>query len=172
MDKIELQPGDEILDASAGTGILAEKLLAEKGPFQKLVLNDPSRAMLEQARYRTGNASNVEYCNLFAEELTFAENSFSHILCLNSFHYYVNQSKVLSNFRRFLKPGGSLWLLDWNRKGTFKISNAFISLLSPENINTRTLSEMKQLLGQKGFSVSEEEDWSFRWWNFFFIRCG
>lgn len=171
LSKLELSHSDEILDSSAGTGLLAQEILDQFGPFARFVLNDPSPKMQERAKYRLRYQDGIEFTSHYAEMLPFEEDSFSQIICLNSFHYYTNQSQVLENFSRLLAPGGTLWMLDWNRTGSFKIANKLIDWLSPENINSRTLSELKSLLRNDDFKVREENTWSYKWWNFLFVRC-
>jgi ubiquinone/menaquinone biosynthesis C-methylase UbiE len=140
------------------------------GPFQRLVLNDPSEKMLEQARYRLRKEKSVEYGTFFAEELDNLQGTFDHILCLNSFHYYVDQPLALSHMRNLLKPGGTLWLQDWNRSGFFTIPNKLIGWLSPEHINTRSLPELKALMNSAGFSIEQQDEWNYRWWKFLFVE--
>lgn len=171
LDKLELSSSDEVLDASAGTGLLAREILDMFGPFNRLVLNDPSPKMQERAKYRLRYEKEVEFTSHFSEELPFENDSFTQVICLNSFHYYTNQERILENFNKVLKPAGTLWILDWNRTGSFKIANKFIDWLSPENINSRTLSEIKSLLSDNGFKVIGEDTWGYRWWNFLFVRC-
>lgn len=171
LSKLRLSPEDEILDSSAGTGLLAQEILKKHKSFKRLVLNDPASKMLERAKYRLRYHDEIEFHNQLCEQLAFDDNTFSQIICLNSFHYYTHQQEVLRHFRRMIKPGGNLWMLDWNRTGSFKIASTLINWLSPENINSRSLDEMKILLRETGFDVKEEEIWGYRWWNFFFVRC-
>ena len=170
--KLKLHPEDEILDVSAGTGLLAEMILQKDGPFRRFVLNDPSEGMLAKAKYLLRHhTKEIEFTGHFSEDLPFDDSAFSQIICLNSFHYYVDQPSAIKHFSRMLKPGGTLWILDWNRVGLFVIANKFIDLLSPENINTRSLSETKTLCEKQGLLPKEEDEWSFRFWNFFFLKC-
>lgn len=169
--ELELSQNDEVLDTSAGTGLLAREILDIFGSFNRLVLNDPSPKMQERAKYRLRYEKEVEFTSHFSEELPFEDNSFTQVICLNSFHNYTNQERVLENFHRVLKPDGNLWMLDWNRTGSFIITNKFIDWLSPENINSRTLDELKSLLSYQNFEVIEEDTWGYRWWNFLFVRC-
>jgi ubiquinone/menaquinone biosynthesis C-methylase UbiE len=171
MQKLSLKKEDEILDVSAGTGMLAEGILNEFGPLKRLVLNDPSKGMLEKAKYRLRYKKGVEFTSDFSEELSFREDTFTKIICLNSFRYYSDHTAVLTHFRRMLKPGGHLYILSWNRSGFFRITNWIVSLLSNQELNTRSLDEMEKLLDESGFRIKEEDTWRFRWWNFFFVKC-
>lgn len=171
LSKLELSSTDEILDCSAGTGLLAQEIIDKFGIPHRLVLNDPSPKMQERAKYRLRYEKDVEFTSHFSEELPFEDGSFTQVICLNSFHYYTHQQRVIKNFNKVLKPGGTLWMLDWNRTGSFKITNKFIDWLSPENINSRTLDELKSMLSDQNFEVIDEDTWGYRWWNFLFVRA-
>lgn len=171
LSHLELSSNDKVLDCSAGTGLLAQEIIENYGHPKRLVLNDPAPKMQERAKYRLRYEKEVEFTNHFSEELPFRNNSFTQVICLNSFHYYTNQNRVLENFNRIIKPGGTLWMLDWNRTGSFKIANKFIGWLSPENINSRTIDELKSMLSLQNFDIAEEDTWGYRWWNFLFVRC-
>lgn len=171
LNRIDLSPQDHILDASAGTGILAEEIINLAGPFDYLLLNDPSDKMLSLAKEKISGQANVKFTTHFAEDLDKINASFSQIICLNSFHYYVDQPLVLTHFRKLLRTDGTLWILDWNRVGSFKVANKLIDWLSPEHINTRTLNELKEMLQQADFTIEDEDTWGFRWWNFMFLKC-
>jgi len=171
LKKLTLKKEDQILDVSAGTGMLAEGILSKYGPFKRLVLNDPSRGMLEQAKYRLRYHKEIEFTSDFSEDLSFREDEFTKIICLNSFRYYTDHPAVLSHFRRMLKSGGQLYILSWNRTGFFRFLNWIITVVSNQEMNTRSLDEMKAILNEAGFTTVEAEAWRFRWWKFFFVKC-
>ncbi|CAN5493262.1 hypothetical protein BH23BAC3_BH23BAC3_16060 [soil metagenome] len=167
---MNILPGEKILDISCGTGILAEKLLMRYSDI-KLVLNDPSDGMLAIATDRLKAKDAVEFKGSNAEEINFEEGTFDRVICLNSFHYYADQKKVVRNIHDILKARGRVNILDWNRKGWFHLPNTIISLLSPENINTRSLAEMKCMLEKKHFEITLEQRWTFRFWKFYMIEA-
>ena len=171
LKNVSLKKEDIILDVSAGTGLFADAILSKYGPFKRLVLNDPSKGMLEQAKYRLRYNKEVEYTSDFSEDLSFREDEFTKIICLNSFRYYTDHQAVLSHFRRMLRSGGDLYILSWNRTGFFRFLNWIISIVSNQEMNTRTLEEMKGMLTEAGFKIQNEETWRFRWWKFFFVKC-
>ena len=172
LDQLGLQAGESVLDCSAGTGILAGEML-HRFDINKLILNDPANKMLNIARERLKFAkTEIAYTNYFAEELNkLLPEKFDHIICLNSFHYYVDQEIVLYNVQQLLKPGGTLWLLDWNRTGFFILSNKLIDWFSSMNINTRTLAETESMLKTHGLSIKRNREWRYRLWNFFYLMA-
>lgn len=167
---MDILPGEKILDISSGTGILAEKLL-ERYPDIKLVLNDPSDGMLAIAKDRLKRNEEVQFTRNNAEEISFEKGTFDRVICLNSFHYYADQEKAVRNIFDILKPRGKINILDWNRDGWFYLTNTIISLLSPENINTRFLAETKCMLVNKHFEITLEQRWTFRFWKFYMIEA-
>lgn len=169
LDEIEINPDEAILDLSCGTGLLAEKLLNQYKSIKKLVLNDFSKKMLQKAKERLKNKAEISFSNYTANKLGFSDESFTKIFCLNSFHYYQRQQQVLAECRRVLKPGGKIYLLDWNRSGWFSLVNKLIDLGGSENINTKSLAEAKDMLQGTGFKIQVRKEWRYKWWKFYFL---
>lgn len=170
LSRLETNPNDIILDVSGGTGLLALTLIERKYPFGELVINDPSIQMLSIAQKRLEDQPKVSYSNYKAEFLPYENHTFDSIFCLNSFHFYHNHPQVLDLFFDILKPGGNLYLLDWNRSGWFKIVNQIISWSTSEHIKTQTLSEMKKLLQNAEFGIKSTDTWNWRYWKFLFLK--
>ena len=170
LDHVGDLSGQRVLDVSCGTGILAKHLL-EMFPDIQLHLNDPSDGMRSVAMARFENHSDIEFSNDLAENLQVEPGSYDSVICLNSFHYYADQQAAIENMREALKPGGSLYLLDWNLEGWFHLPNKIVSLLSPENINTRSLPETEDLLKDSGLKPVSSEQWSYRFWKFYYIEA-
>ena len=169
LNRIETTAGDTILDASCGTGMLAQQLIEGGYPFDHLTLNDPSEQMLSITRGRLPDRPHLSFSNHLAEELCY-DHRFDRIFCLNSFHFYTSHQQVLDQFYKMLKPGGRLYLLDWNREGFFRIINQIIKLGTAANINTRSLPELKGMLSNSGFRLHSPEAWSWRYWKFLYIE--
>lgn len=167
----EIAKGDHILDVSCGTGILADMIINSGLDFGKLVLNEPSQGMLDKAKEKLADTDGIGFTQYFAEELPFTENSFDCLICLNSFHYYENQERVLQHFSRILKPGGQLLILDWNLEGWFHIPDLIIRTFSPEHINTRSLAWQLKHLPQFNFEIDFSDKWNYRFWKFYLIRA-
>ncbi len=168
---IEVTQSDIILDPSGGTGLLVKKLIAQDSTFKHFVINDPSEKMLGIARQRLSGNPSIIFENQKIQDLSYPQNYFSKIICLNSFHFYEHQEQVIDQFYRLLKPGGKLFILDWNRDGFFRIVNTLIRWSSSEYINTRSLHELQQMISDKSYNVRESHCWNWRYWKFLFIEA-
>ena len=171
LNHMHIHQSDIILDASGGTGLLARKLIAQNYLFEHFVINDPAEEMLAIARERISEEHPISYETYNVQELSFPKNYFSKIICLNSFHFYKNQQEVLNLFNSFLKPGGKLYILDWNREGFFSFINTVIQWSSPEYINTRTLDELQEMLSDTTFDIKTCSCWNWRYWKFMFVEA-
>ena len=171
LQELDLAPNAIVLDVSAGTGLFQQRMLKRSIPFQKMVLNDPSEGMLEVAKARFSPDDRFSFSHQKAEDLGFPDNSFDAILSLNSFHNYGGQEKVVEEWQRVLRPGGKVFLLDWNNSGLFRPVNAIIAAVVPEIIKTWSATEMKNHLIAKRFKVKRQSEWwyTYTWWKFYFI---
>lgn len=171
IERLNFSETDYLLDLSCGTGLLAGKLLENEKRFGQLTLNDPAEKMLNIARSRFSSHPRIRFSGAAAHELPFRDNSFDLILSLSAFHNYRYQHTVIAEIGRLLKPGGRIYLQDWNRSGFFRPLNALIRRWAPEHIDTRSLDEIKQMLEQQRFSIEQEESWRYRYWKFFFAQA-
>lgn len=167
---IKLDSSDVILDSSGGTGLLAQKLLDQNYSFEELVINDPSDEMLAIARQRFSDKPTIRFNNLKVQDLSYPQNYFSKIICLNSFHFYEQQEQVLNQFHKLLKPDGKLYILDWNREGFFRIVNTLIRWSNSEYINTRSLFELRQMMSNNRFTIQTSHSWNWQYWKLMFVE--
>src|ERR1700712_3939661 len=73
--------GQQVLDIATGTGIAAAAAADMVGPAGHVTAADISTAMLEQARERLGERSNVSFSLEDGQDLTFPTSSFDAVLC-------------------------------------------------------------------------------------------
>jgi len=101
---LDLPTKGSLLDAGGGTGRVAAALHAQAG---RIVVADPSRAMLHHAREK-GLAT---VCAP-AEGLPFPAGSFERILMVDAFHHVLDQGRTANELWRLLKPGGRIVIVE------------------------------------------------------------
>ncbi len=96
----------EILEVGCGGGLLCQEL-AERGAL--MVGIDPSPNALAVARKnieQRGLGQNVNYEQGLAEQLPYADGSFSAIICLDVLEHVSDLRATLAEIARVLAPGG------------------------------------------------------------------
>lgn len=115
-----IKNGDHILDVGCGNGRLAEFLLEKRSV--EYVGVDTSEVLLSEARkkYRIKDLRDkidFEICDALELYNKFKKESFNVVLAvaiLNHFPIRKLQLKVLENIYQVLKPGGFLFITNWN----------------------------------------------------------
>lgn len=112
-----LHADDCILDLAGGTGDLSIKILQLVRPEQQIILADPNRHMLEEARKRLiskGLIGKVRLEQTAAETMPFADHSFNKIIIGFGFRNFTDKNQALTECLRVLKPGGKLLILEFS----------------------------------------------------------
>jgi ubiquinone/menaquinone biosynthesis C-methylase UbiE len=113
--RMDLRPGERVLDLSCGTG-WATRLLARlvaDGPqgFGQVVGLDISDEMIRRARAASQEFDNVMYVWGSAQQIPWQENFFDKVLSIEAFYYFPDQERVLAELFRVLVPRGRFYLL-------------------------------------------------------------
>ena len=169
LESIEIEPNDTILDLSCGTGLLAKHIIERGDSFQQLVLNDVAVDMQDHGRKRFKNRTDVSFTSFSAEAIDQPANHFDKIFSLSAFHNYPQQNKVLAQCHRILKPGGQLFILDWNRSGLFHFKNWVIKMMVPERVDSRSSDEIMAMLREQHFKITSVDEWYNHSWKFFYV---
>lgn len=167
-----LPDGGKILDLGCGNGRLL-KVIKSAGKKYEYLGVDFSAQLLEQARQQFPD-ENFEQADM--SKLDFPSDSFDVICLVASFHHLDNKKEredLLNKIYRWLKPGGVLFMTNWNllqprylqyifKNITQKKSwnDFFIPYTSPDRqrVNWRyyhhfTKPELKSLLLKAGFKL-------------------
>lgn len=109
------QPGDTVLELSAGpgdTGFAAAALVGEGG---RLISSDFSPEMVEVARRRGAEVGleNVDYRVIDGERIDLDVASVDGVLCQSGYMLMADPAAALSETRRVLRPGGRLAMSVW-----------------------------------------------------------
>lgn len=107
-----LRGGEAVLDVACGTGDLS-RAFADAGAGRVVGL-DFTPAMLEIARTKRGG---IEYVEGDAMALPFGDASFDVVSIAFGIRNVAEPSRALGEFRRVLRPGGRVVVLEFSRPG-------------------------------------------------------
>ena len=115
IEQMGLKPSDRVLDLGCGSGwtsrLLSEYVDGQGISRPSIVGVDISEAMVRLAREQSKGLPNVSFVHAAASHLEFESGEFDKVLSVESFYYYPDQSSVLQELLRILKPGGDLFIL-------------------------------------------------------------
>jgi sarcosine/dimethylglycine N-methyltransferase len=158
---VDIRSGSRVLDLGCGYGSTARYLAKNYGC--SITATNISENELELAWDRTleaGLDGLIEYEYGDFHDLIYADDSFHVVWSQEAFLHAADKSKVLSECRRVLVPGGTLAFTDiLVRKGTPEEDRTRIyeRVKSPDMWD---LDDYQQALEGLGLEVSRTEDWS------------
>jgi len=105
----DLRPGERVLDAACGTGVVARLAAAQVGPDGEVAGLDVNPGMLAVAATVAQDPS-IEWHEGSVEEMPLADDAFDAVLCQLSLQFVDDRPRALRDMRRVLAPGGRLTL--------------------------------------------------------------
>ena len=116
--KAEVKPGEHVLDVACGTGDLTQAF-AKLSPATKVMGVDFTPAMLSFAGEKRQKlspevASKITYAEGDAQRLAFPDAQFDVVSIAWGIRNVANPMQALREFRRVLKPGGRLIVLEFS----------------------------------------------------------
>lgn len=112
-----VRAGDKVLDLAGGTGDLTALFEKRVGPKGQVVLADINAAMLRTGRNRLidrGLVGNVQYAQVNAECLPFADNTFDCVCIGFGLRNVTDKDAALRSMYRVLEPGGRVIILEFS----------------------------------------------------------
>jgi SAM-dependent methyltransferase len=164
LNAVTLHGGERALDAGCGAGHTA---LSFAPLVAEVVGIDLTEAMLVQARNLAAKRglTNVTFQRGNVERLAFPDASFDLVTSRYSAHHYAHPLAALREFRRVLRPGGVLLLVDVvapedPAQDTFL--NAIELLRDPSHVRDHTAGQWWRLLEAAGFAAETLGSWPLR----------
>jgi ubiquinone/menaquinone biosynthesis C-methylase UbiE len=115
LDLAALAPGQAVLEAASGPGMLAREAARRIGANGSVVGADIAEAALEEGRKRAAaeGLANIRFQLEDAEAMSFTDVSFDRILCSMGFMHFPSADVAAREMLRVLKPGGRLVASVW-----------------------------------------------------------
>jgi ubiquinone/menaquinone biosynthesis C-methylase UbiE len=109
VERVELRPGERVLDLACGTGAVARLAASAVGRGGRVAALDVNRGMLAVGRSlpRPPGAS-IEWHEGSADALPFADGEFDVVLCQLGLQFFSDVSAALSQMHRVLAAAGRL----------------------------------------------------------------
>lgn len=150
-----MKPNFKILEAASGNGWASIPLI-KRG--YDIVMLDIEHWRIKQLKTNSkGLRKNPKIVQCDAGNLPFKKNSFDLVFCLDSLHH-LDPKKVLKEFRRILRPKGSLILTEKNYLNPMTwIGDIIFNLKYKIREKTLTKSQISTYLEGAGFSKTRAE---------------
>jgi SAM-dependent methyltransferase len=115
LDRIDIRPGQDVLDVATGTGNVALRAAAAGA---RVVGLDLAPELFVAARRRAAEQNvTVEWVEGDAEELRFADASFDHVLSVFGVQFAPRHEVAAAEMARVCRPGGNVGLVNWTPAG-------------------------------------------------------
>ena len=115
VSRLDVGPGDTVLDVASGTGAVAIELARRHGC--RVVGLDQSAEMLAEGRRRVaaaGLAERVELLEARAEELPFEDDAFAGLTFTYLLRYVDDPPATMRELARVVRPGGRIAMLEFS----------------------------------------------------------
>lgn len=110
LEKMQLDPADNVLDVGCGAGWLSRRL-AKLVPQGRVVGMDVSDEMIRHARRASLDSENLMFVAGEVAEIPWEPNFFSHAISVESSYYWPDPAAGIGELFRVIRPGGSAWIL-------------------------------------------------------------
>jgi arsenite methyltransferase len=148
--RLDLQPGERVLDLGCGTGwatrLMADVVASEQGSASGL---DLSQEMIARARAASREVENVLFALGTADEIPWRDEYFHKVLCLENFYFFPDPVSVLRELHRVLLPGGRLAIVVSVYKENAPACEWAAGLKIP--VQAHSVADYRQMLEAEGF---------------------
>jgi ubiquinone/menaquinone biosynthesis C-methylase UbiE len=148
MDAIGVKPGMVIGEAGAGEGYFTFKLSRRVGETGRVYANDIVERVLKviERRSEREGISNITTILGEVEDPLFPKGALDMVFMIAAFHDFERKVEWLKNVKPYLKPGGTLVIVEWDSEKTGR-----------SNSHLMTKDEILETVKKSGFKLDRIE---------------
>lgn len=115
VERMNLLPGEQVLDVCSGTGASALPAAIKVGPYGKVVAVDLADKLLSEAKIkaRKENLTNLEFRVGDMLSLDYHDASFDAVICVFGIFFVPDMALAVKELWRHVRPGGRLAITTW-----------------------------------------------------------
>jgi SAM-dependent methyltransferase len=161
--RLQLTPGQRVLDLGCGIGGGAIPLAELTGPGGLVAGVDVSSALLEVATRRAGGNPGIEFRRGDAAAIPYEDAFFDAARCERVFLYLPDRLRALQEIRRVVKPGGRVCIMDTEvysvslYSSNPALTRKIIAIVGESLPNPNSARELPALARQAGLRAIETQ---------------
>jgi len=115
VERLNLQPGEQVLDVCSGTGASALPAAAKVGPHGKVIAVDLADKLLAEAKIKAEakNLKNLEFRAGDMLSLDYPDAGFDAVICVFGIFFVPDMPAAVTELWRNVRPGGRLAITTW-----------------------------------------------------------
>ncbi|MGM0500553.1 MAG: class I SAM-dependent methyltransferase [Bacillota bacterium] len=140
-----------LLDLGGGTGELVNYLPQNL----EITIADPSESMLKKGQKKSFSQP-VKHILADGADLPFADDSFDYLIISDALHHFRKVNLALKESARVLKPGGKIFILEFDPTTFFTKTIIFFEKLAGEPVNFYQPQKLASMLRKNDLKTEPE----------------
>ncbi len=147
---LKIQPGAIVVDLGSGGGYFTFRLAEATGPSGKVYAVDVDQDMVDLIKKTAEEkaARNIEPVLAKADNPMLPKTGVDLIFTSNTYHHIDNRVAYFANLRQYLRPGGSVAIIDFDRRAWLE---GLLRHYTPSEF-------IKREMEQAGYTLRQEYD--------------
>lgn len=144
-----------MVEIGTGKGYFAMQLATQGYHFTSVDISEAEQNMARLNIEYFGLVDFVKFQIENAESLSFPDNSFDVIFCINTIHHLTNPFKAVDEMIRIVKSQGKIVLCDFTAQGFALLDKILATEGRKHEVSPVTLANIADYLQNKGFHMNQ-----------------